>query len=248
MRLGKRSNAHRVRHAPNWKIPPRLTRDDEGFKNLEGKPERQKIESFDIAEFVSHAARKAASFVRSRRIPGAISLLRDSPEVLEDCASSALIAWYEIEESKRPSALIEVQLVLFKAALAHLTREANLAHRSIRPDNFEGGWEAAYTADVYGKGVSVPQETYILAIQAQNIIGQLPRDLQIMALRMADGCSLPEAAVELGMDLYAAMHLQQEVRKVARHICDFGAAENMFSDLRATLALPSKQRHSNQGE
>jgi hypothetical protein len=109
MRLGKQSSAQRVRYAPNLKIPLRLTRDEEGFKNLEGKPEKQKIEVFDLPAMGSQAARKAASFCRSRKIPGAINLLMNSPDILEDCSSNAIVAWYEIEESCRPSGILDAR-------------------------------------------------------------------------------------------------------------------------------------------
>lgn len=209
----------------------RLTRDEQGFKNLEGKEEKREFDSGLLLIEAERATRKAVAFAFKKKFPGFRQVLSDDPDIRNDIASYAVTAWYEIKEFDRPTDLIGIQSILFKAALRYLSREHSVRMKAMRLDGVEET-ESVYTArDYAGRKDEALQERRIMAIQAVNVIEQLPSDLKVMALNMAQGSTLPEAAAELGLDLYSAMKWQLEVRKVSQRIVEDGMAGNMFSDL-----------------
>lgn len=181
----------------------------------------------EVLENSKRAARAAFSFGRKRNFPGMRSMGNDD---LDELAAHAAMSWYEEGQSLKdyPS----FQYWLFVKALRKLSKESGITRRMVRPMEQTGEWDRIYSAMDYGRQISVPQDQYIMAIQAANIVTQLPSDLCEMAKLMVDGCSLPEAATDLDVDLYQAMILQKAVRAAAQRIVETGAAENMFSDLK----------------
>lgn len=224
--------------------PLRLTRDEEGFKNLGAVPERQCYSAEVIAVHANRASLRALGILRRGKFPGIFSIDSD---VLPDAKSHAIVRWYDMLEMDRPSDMIGMQTFLFAAAATYI-RKAALEHTRFVRSAFD--YQRSNAIDWVKLSVPPHQETHLAAIQARNVIVQLPSQLRAMALKMADGATLPEAATELGMDLFDAMECQKKVRLVADRIVNDGALIGIFAKVytgpkrpRPQPVLPQRKRY-----
>lgn len=225
MKSRKLSNAERMRRTSNYKIPIRLTRSEDGFELLQEKAERRSYNPELILVEAKKAVYWAAKYLGKWQ---SYQYTVYDDDTQDDARSFVVQSWYEIHGDDLGD-FRSLQKTMYKCALNFLHRAHKRTVRMTRPDPLNE-WETAYAAVDYHKKHGSDQETRIMAIQAANVVNSLPQDLHRMAMKMVDGCSLPEAAEELDIDLYAAMKLQKEVRIVALRIIEAGGASNMFSD------------------
>lgn len=231
MRSHRPSNAQRLRQWNASSIPLRLTRDEGGFANLESVPELAKIDRpWAIGESEIVMAREAAKLACSHaRVFGARHLSADD---LEDIAQESLVALMEVIATTGTKSFFEEEEFLFLTAKALVRKEkAHLQKHIIPVESREEAMVAAgmrqstlYWHNIEKKHctVAAPQEHHLEAVQARVIIEQIPQKYQPMARLMADGCSLKEAAIELGLTLFEAMNRQKTVHEIALRLLHDG--------------------------